>query len=58
MPRIIFDFIDGATGDEYLSYLDAGTMVEIESSDGLVRRGFITDLPMLDDNTVPLLSKI
>jgi len=39
-------------------YQTAGTVVEIESSDGLVRRGFITDLPMLDDDIVPLLSKI
>ena len=39
-------------------YLDAGTTVAIESGDGLLRRGFIVDLPMCDDEILPLLSKI
>jgi len=38
-------------------YLDKDTLVDIERSDGLVRRGFITDLPMRDSDIVPLLSK-
>ena len=40
------------------NFWDAGTEVEIESADGLVRRGFITDLPMRDEAIKPLFAKI
>ena len=34
----------------------AGRQVEVASSDGLIRKGFVTDLPMQDEQIWPLLS--
>lgn len=39
-------------------FWEAGTRVEINSSDGLTRNGFITDIPMNDDAIKPLLDNI
>lgn len=37
-------------------FWEAGTQVEVASSDGLIRKGFLTDLPMQDEQIRPLLS--
>ena len=71
LPRIIFDLIDGAAGDEYASAENIIQLDQIRlqlecgldqfyhlSSDGQVRSGFITDLPMQDDAIKPQLSYI
>lgn len=35
-------------------FWEAGTQVEVASSDGLIRRGFVTDLPVKDEQIRPL----
>ena len=40
------------------NFWNAATQVEVESSDGLIRKGFITDLPMRDDAIKALLQNI
>jgi len=39
-------------------FWEPGTAVEISSSDGLCRQGFVTDLPMIDQQVEPLLATI
>lgn len=36
-------------------FWQAGTQVEVSSSDGLIRKGLVTDLPMQDKQIMPLL---